>query len=294
MSLTEFAEFLQEAKTPEPGRYEGVPDSIYHAWKATSRSDLNLILRSPSHYKLAKRNPVVATPAMHFGTAVHLAVLQPEQFEKRFYLDAPPAHINRRTNAGKEEYAEWAEQHEGKEALPAPAWESIPKIVEALRNEPAAHMLLTSGASEVSYAWHDETLDGLCRARPDVESDHNGLLVDLKTCLDARPEAFSKACYNYSYHRQAAWYLRGACAVSGEGAFTRFCFVCVERAAPYGIGVYVMDERDVERGEREMHSAMTRLKWCRETGEWPGYGKKILPIGLPAWGRRQIDEGMPT
>lgn len=313
--MTETALAPVDMTAPPPGRYLGVTDAVYHAWTYHSRSNLNLVLRSPAHFKAAQENPEEPSPDMVFGCAAHAAYLQPDRFDLEYYStkegapEAPekPESINRRTKVGKEEYiawvrdvlepwerdvlAPWKAARLHKTSVPDALWQRIPKLCAALDAEPAAVALLRAGPAEVSYVWDEPTI-GFCRCRPDVEAKDSNLLVDLKTTVDARPEAFAKSIARFHYHRQAAWYLRGANAVHGAGTFTRFAFVAVEKTPPYGVGVYVLDERDIARGEAEMELAIKRLAWCLERDDWPGYGRKITPIGLPTWARREIDEGI--
>ena len=52
----------------------------YHAHKAVSKSDLDLINRSPLHYYNAKQKPNEQTEAMLFGSVVHKMILEPDTF----------------------------------------------------------------------------------------------------------------------------------------------------------------------------------------------------------------------
>jgi len=253
---------------------------------------------------------------MELGTALHLRALQPGELRKRFYRGGDskptppekPEGINRRTKDGKAAYASWvsevlepwekdvlepweAERSNMTELSPA-AWEAMEMMHEAVRMEPAAALLLRAGDTEVSYVWEDPTTGLMCRCRTDLEALDRNLIGDLKSTEDARPEAFSRILASGGYYRQAAWYLDGVNAVLGAGTVTRFVFVVVERVAPYGVGVYALDDDDIDRGREENLVALKRLAWCLEHDSWPGYGRKITPIALPVWKRREIDEGI--
>lgn len=78
-------------------------NSEYHANKAVSKSDLDLINRSPLHYINAVKNPKEQTESMLFGSVVHKLVLEPETFAAE-YIAAPKC--DRRTKEGK---ARWQE-----------------------------------------------------------------------------------------------------------------------------------------------------------------------------------------
>jgi len=56
----------------------------YHALTAIGHSSIVKAMRSPAHYKEAVDNPKAPTPAMELGTAVHAAILEPENFRKEY------------------------------------------------------------------------------------------------------------------------------------------------------------------------------------------------------------------
>jgi len=290
---------------PPPGRYEDVPSEVYHSWDALNSSKIGLILRSPAHLKASLDFPEQPTPDMLWGEAIHYAVLQPDEYEAR-YCGEPPEKpkgktFNARYKEGKVNTAKWKaavlqpwlDENEGKIRLPRHQLDSLDPIRQAIERTPAARHVLGLGLKESSYVWVDPTTGLLCRCRPDVSGESRNLLVDLKSSRDARPEAFSRAMAAFGYYRQAPWYLDGVNAVLGEGTVTDFVFVVVEKYPPYGVGVYVLDRRDIERGRRENELALKKLAWCYEKDQWPGYGARISPIGLPRWARNQLDAGEP-
>ncbi len=89
----------------------------YHAGPGVSKSDLDLIARSPAHYRAQKAAPREATPAMIIGSAFHTATLEPEKFDLEFAV--APEGIDRRTKAGKEEWAAFEAASAGKTVLKA-------------------------------------------------------------------------------------------------------------------------------------------------------------------------------
>lgn len=81
--LTMIAEATQQLLGP--GIHYGVESSIYHAIDACSNSRLNVLShRSAKHLRYAIDNPEDPTPAQIIGDAVHVAVLQPDLFDKHF------------------------------------------------------------------------------------------------------------------------------------------------------------------------------------------------------------------
>jgi exodeoxyribonuclease VIII len=75
----------------EPGRYENVPNDVYHAANGISSTMLKDVRISPMFYcgrHVTKTIPRTQNDAMLRGTIVHGLVLEPEKFEKEFALPA--------------------------------------------------------------------------------------------------------------------------------------------------------------------------------------------------------------
>lgn len=72
----------------KPGVYEGIPNAEYHGGPGISKSGLDLVHRSPMHYHavVTAANDRTPTPAQEIGTAVHMAILEPEEFAKTYCL----------------------------------------------------------------------------------------------------------------------------------------------------------------------------------------------------------------
>jgi PDDEXK-like uncharacterized protein DUF3799 len=92
------SEPLATAEPQPPGVYRDVPFDHYFAWNNVSKHQLDSLARSPAHYRAALEQPRKRTAAMVFGTAVHAAVLEPEEFARCYATDPG---IDRRTKAGK-------------------------------------------------------------------------------------------------------------------------------------------------------------------------------------------------
>ena len=195
----------------------------YRAAKGISKSDLDLIHRSPAHYQEHKLNPTEPTAAMVWGSMFHSLLLEPDVFAATYAV--MPDGIDRRTKEGKQAWADWQAANEGKTPVDRPTLTELVAMRDSVYGCERAKNALTGGVAEQSLFW-DNVIP--CKARPDYTKP--GLLVDIKTCADARPEAFSKACWNFRYHVQAAWYGAGYRQVTGDDC--EFLFVAIEKTAP--------------------------------------------------------------
>lgn len=251
----------------------------YHRHPAVSKSHLDFVAKSPLHYWARYVDPdrVIPepTPAMVLGSAVHSAVLEPENFSRDFVV--APEGINRRTNAGKEEWAAFEASAKDKRVLTAEQVELVRAIAASVHAHPAAKAVFSlEGLAERSYSWVDETTGEQCKCRPDWHSADRRIIVDLKTTEDASAENFARSIAKWRYHVQAAWYLRGLGA-------EQFLFVAVEKTPPYATAVYAATPAMVAAGERVADRDLAVLAECRAKNHWPSYSDQIVTLDLPGW-----------
>ena len=145
-----------------------------------------------------------------------------------------------------------------------------------------ARKALSGGVAEETLVWRDAMTGLLCKSRMDYYREDLGLIVDVKTTEDARPEAVARDIHKYGYHISAAHYLDGLQALDLSGGQS-FAWVFVEKKAPYAIGLYFASADMIDRG-RELHRQyLTDFARCKLSGIWPAYPAEFQTIDLPAW-----------
>lgn len=225
-----------------PGVYAGVPNDAYHRGPGVSKSGLDLIAKSPAHYRAAviSAEPREPTPAQAFGTAFHALLLEPEAFATDYAPEfVPPAGalvtvddlkgaldgvgVAYKAAAKKDALAELVRAHvpdaviladaraahfEANPGVPldSDTWAKLHSMRDAVRAHPAAAALLRGeGHAELSaYAAEG---DQLVRVRPDWWR-RDGIIVDVKTCGagGAAPDEFARSVVKWRYHVQAFAY----------------------------------------------------------------------------------------
>lgn len=255
----------------------------YHAAPAVSKSDLDLIAKSPLHYIASKKTPREQTPSMLLGSVTHKLILEPEKFADE-YMVAPD--VDRRTKAGRDAWTEFAAEVTDKHTVIDKATlEQAQVIAEAVKSHPVAAKLLQGGQAELSYFWKDNGIE--CKCRPDYLREDIKTVIDFKTTQCSAPEEFTKSAYNYRYHVQSAWYLNGlkACGVNVE----HFIFVAAETKPPYPVMVYVADELMLKLGQAEAADNLESYRKCLESDIWHGYEEqpKVHSLSLPDWVARK-------
>jgi exodeoxyribonuclease VIII len=228
----------------------------YHSAPGISASGLKSIHKK-SVYHFINQKPFESS-AMALGTAVHCAMLEPEMYYKEFHV---MPKIDRRTKAGKEQFAIEQKKAEGKKLVAFDDHEKITKILDNFRNHDLAQQYC-KGEIELSHYTQHEGLD--VRVRPDCLNRVENFISDVKTCQDNAPMAFRRDVYKYGYHLQAAFY----CDMLG---IDNFKFIAVETNYPFSVEVYTLSDEMIEQGRKAWKLAFADWKIYCETGIVSGY-----------------------
>lgn len=254
------------------GLVRGMEMSLYQAHPALSRSRLDKIRKSPAHFKWSLEHDEPDNEAFRTGRLVHSAILEPKSFW-------PSVRV---WDGGRRQGKKWDDfqaENAGYTIITADDEAELMHIADSVARRPIARML--RGQIETSLFWQCPATGIDLKCRPDVIGE-DGNLYDVKTTIDASPEAFQRSAYKYGYHRQAAWYCDGAEIVTGVKP-SDFVLVVVEKAPPYEVQTYVMDREMIERGRQENREALALYVKCREEGRWPGYDDTPRLLTLPYW-----------
>lgn len=239
-----------------------------------SSTDIRRILRSPAHYK----NPTIQdSPALAFGSLVHEFVLLPDVAEARY---RPKANVDGRTKEGKA-VRDWEASlaaQQGVKFIAEADYNAATSIATSVRTHMGATSLFTSGVAETAGIISD-FLGVNCRIKPDYRTDNH--IVDLKTCVDARPDPFVRSVINFSYQVQAALYVDVAEAIDGKKR--DFYWVAVEKDAPYAVAVYKASDEMLEHGRQQYRKAIDLYKECAALDLWPAYSQQVQTLELPGW-----------
>lgn len=230
-----------------------------------------LIKRSPIHYKYALDNPTKDSPALAFGRALHMAILEPGQFEHHYAL---LPDVDRRTKEGREQYQDFLNRLHGREPISQESWDQVVNMYNAVYADPGASELLDGCQTETPIFWTDEATRIRCKCRLDAVKP--GVIVDIKTAADASPKAFKSAAIRYGYDVQAAHYIRGYKSQHEEPV--EFYFIVIEKEPPYAINIAHAPADFIDRGTLLLMDALDKLKECRKHRRFGGYGKTELTL----------------
>lgn len=272
-----------------------MPGDNYHHLPGLNWSRLKYVLESPRAYRHAVDNPPSETPAMAFGTAVHMAVLEPDRAAVEL-ITAPSEYL---TATGLLSTAKAAKDWIG--TLPADAIVLTPAQRIAI-DSVCKHLAEHAGAREwLALAKHrehvvrwQETANGIdCKASIDACGD--GLLLDVKTWSPRgrfTPDAFMREALNRRYLGQLGWYFRGLEAT--KQPVRRMGWIVVQSAAPHDVMAIELDFDAFEYALEEAQEAIDLFHlWSTEGMPAHGAYPEIVTANLPAYMRRddEADSG---
>lgn len=263
-----------------------IPNKEYHARDGVSSTDLKHMVKSPAHFRYWKDHPQEDTPALLFGRASHKYILEKDDFFTEFAV-AP--NIDRRTKAGKEEYAKFLEDSKGKDIISADDLQKIREMREALYTTSFVEQLL-AGEKELSYFLEDEGTGLIIKCRPDalVQIGDAHILVDYKSTADASSEAFMRSAINLNYDLQMAMYKEIVDKTTGFEHSV--IFIAQEKTPPYAVNILEANEYFIKSGRDMYRTYLDLYKECSDSGNWYGFvNGAINSLGLPNWLQKQYE-----
>lgn len=272
---------------PTPMGHVEMTNDEYHAGPGVSKSHLDVIAgSSPLHYWHKYLNPdrerSTPTPDMQLGTCIHAAILEPDLLGSTCV--ANPG-IERRSNAGKAEYAAFCAEHAGKIILDDEGYQAVLQVRDAVQRHPIARGLLTGGKPEQTFFALDPEHGELAKCRFDWLRDCGDFALDVKSTKDASPEGFGKSVASFRYDLQPPWYFDVLDILYGEVPKS-WVFLAVEKVPPYAIGIYFITPEQMAVARETARRDFARIVQHKRLDHWPDYGSEILPLELPKWMKR--------
>ena len=277
-----------------PGIYLNIANEDYHAGPGISKTGLwTIATKTPAHYRFGERKD---TAAFDLGTAAHLALLQPAEFEGQV-MSGPE---DRRGNKWKD--AELRAASQGALLLTAGDYDKALLIRDAGDRNATLRDLRRGSIFEASGYAIDHETGMLCRCRPDAYNASAGAILDLKTTTDGGREAFSRSAANFGYHMQEAFYtdVWRAAGLFQQTANKRFVgladafiFVVIEKTAPFLVSCYELTPSAVDEGREQYKRALRTYADCARDDVWPGYPEDPEPLDIPSWAYRATTRPTP-
>lgn len=268
----------------KPGYYRDLSNEAYHKGPGISKSQLDLIHKSPALFQWSKAAPEdeEKKSALNIGDAVHAILLEPHRFDDEFAIG--PADAPRNTKAGKEKWEEFEASLIGQTVLTADEGRKVMMIRESVMAHPHARWLVEAeGDAEASIYWNERSTGLLARCRPDKTIPKLGWIADVKTTADM--DKFARSVYDYRYHVQDPFYCDGYAAHFGEQP-AAFVFLVVSTSiecGKYPVRIFTLDLEAKSIGRDTYLEDMATYADCIRTGEWSG----LETLSLPYWAKER-------
>ena len=204
-------------------------DNYYRDKEYLSNTMMSYVTKSPNHFKAFMDNTLGEQTKFSFGTQYHMAVLEPEKFERSFVQK--PKGLRK----GTKEY-DMLNQMDDRVLLDYSDWELIMNMRETLYAHYRNMILLPENVIEHIAIWQD---DGgiLCKKKMDIWSGDT--IIDLKSTSSSDWVTTAKDVYHYD--RQAAFYLE-------DGKAHDFMFIVQEKSYPYIPVIYECTSQFIQQG----------------------------------------------
>lgn len=265
-----------------------ITDEAYHGGEGLSSTGVKKMLRSPAHFL----EPTEDTDALRQGRMIHEMMFQPHRFDA-MYAYEPRINGPKNKNPWKQEWDAFKEDCAAKrlQIIDADTSVMLRGMSCALRRNETWDRMAQSALYEVA-AYAQRNVNGvavLTKAKADMLIPMGDTLViaDLKSCQDARPEAFARSIIDYGYHISAAWYL-DVFSAALDRKFESFVWIPVEKPSPHGVSFYPASKEMLRIGRVESDRAVTAYAECVKTGVWPAYTEAFQELELPTWYTRRF------
>lgn len=249
-------------------------ESDYRSLPALNASRFKAFVRSPYHF--FNQKDVETTENMLIGTAIHTALLEPENYLSTI---AYYPEVDRRTTEGKRIAAEFEASCGGKTILKAKSQDVVERCVAAVSSSDEWKREKANQNNRYETVILFEAAGIQCKAKLDIIDSFNGCISDIKSCQDASPDKFRYDVQDRLYWVQAAFYVLAA-----ETHYSkpfRFSFCAVETGDPAAVAWYTVPEKEMERWKSIVLMKLHHLKKCQEDNHWQGYiSQELAPLNL--------------
>ncbi len=281
------------------GWHEDVPMPTYIADPALSSSGELKIDNTPKEYKHDQDNEREETAAMIEGTALHLAVLEPNLFDDYYVVlgqcEAYKKDDTRCTNEGiyyrdgmsycgvrSHDPYEKEPMEPGIHILKDSQMERLRHATEAvLSHKIASQYFRGQGRSELTGIWTDPATGVRCKIRIDREIARASHHVDLKYTQFLSDEGFRRQAGKMGWVRRSAFYRRGMAAL-GRPADASI-IIAAQNGAPHDCRSFLLNEEQIARFAAKIDGSLAKYAHCLDTDEWPGYPQILEPMKLKEW-----------
>lgn len=301
----------------------GMSNEEYHAHPALGSSGMKVLLKSAKKYfhEFVKpdRGPKKQTAAMEFGSQYDCLVLETEQYFDRYMLSEdhklPPVPKKKSETYDQDLikydmavvernlYLDRVEKS-GKIVIDQESHDMAVAMRAELMSKPLS-FIIKEGIKQASIFWDELVIvDGVeivvpCKIRPDImlepdcnEYFPNGVLLDLKSTIDASPEGFGRQLFDLGYQISAAHYRNGFSKAFKLESYqdVPWYWVCSEKKPPYESVYRPITSEQLIDGEYHAKKALYTYAKAISSKKWEGYSETPEAAITPGWIMNRINK----
>jgi len=246
----------------------------YREIKGMNWSSLKQMDVSPMAYQWSREHPRKDEPFLSLGRIVHMAILQPELFDKTC-VKRPETWDSWRTKKSQE----WRDEQtaQGKEVIT----DENAKTLRGILTNLSAHReasILNNTRKETPVTWHDKGV--LCKARVDAASSDR--LIEVKTTHDLT--SFVRYdFFKHLYHGQIAWYLDGLITANICSHESNVYMIVCETKPPFDVAIFEISDETITYGRQLKTRLFDTWIACKEANIWPGRYPSMTVFDPPNW-----------
>jgi len=260
-----------------PGIYDNLSNKEYHSSKGISKTGLDLIHKSPDEYNYFKTHAREIPPTLQkifdLGSFTHSLILEPEKTASEFVKGIK---VDKRTKAGKLEWAEFVESSDGMIVIDPKDYELATLMSKSVQSHEIAKEMLKNGKAETSI--FAEEYGTLLKIRPDWITGNT--IVDVKTVSSLAE--FEKSILNHRYYVQAYFY-RKVARLAGLD-IKEFKFLAVSKSLPIQTAIYTLSADYLRTGRIECEKDLSTYRTCLDFNHFGYVGDTDeIIVNKPAW-----------
>lgn len=251
------------------GVYKNIPFDDYLDIPYLSSSALKELRKTPAHCRDYIDNKRETKPVFALGTAIHLALLEPEKYKEKILVK----ELAWNTSDGKLEKADFeARQAEDNSLIVVNRkdYDGTEEIVNKIKAGSHEASLAFDSITDVELTiiWKDQETGIMCKCRIDAYCKSIRQSLDIKSCGSAAEWSFKNDMFKHAYYIQQSFYQRGLRTTDlGED----FCFLPVEKDPPYLSTTYEIGDVTMRAADILTESLIQKYASCLEKDSWEGY-----------------------
>lgn len=266
----------------------------YHADKsAIGSSSLALSFSSlkafyEGHF-LGKQSP--PNYEMKLGTIIHMALLEPKEFARRFIVMPEfesrdlkgNLSTSKNTKYYKEQVDKWMSERLADEIVVTnEEHEQILGMIASVKSHPQGELIFKNGSVERSGYYRDPETGIKCKIRPDFMGSDLFLVTDFKTARTSEQKLFGTHAFGPARLDLRIWmYAYGISQIEKIAMPQNLFFMVCEKTWPYESAVYFLTEEQKTQAEYDYRRAMARIADAIKSGKWPQRQTKMEPLWTP-------------